>query len=610
MKYIICLLFFLSCVVASNAQVIVLPDSPSALEKTAAFTLQEEFQMISGESIPVVSENEASNVRKSQFRFYIGATERAAAVHSEKWSVDEILIHPVKGGLVLTGHPTRGPLYAVNTLLEDGYGVRWWTSTETEYPSRGILPVPDIEISYAPPVQIREASILDAYDADFRLRLKGNAVSKIRWATDSPGYIPDDRGGCHRLLFFKGRRSAFHSFFEILPPWQYMDAHPEWYSMVKGQRTAKQLCLTNTEMEKVFIENTLQLLRANPDVDFISISQNDWSGACECESCKAFEAVTGGVPSGPLVHFVNHVAEAVECEFPHVTVETFAYQYTKEAPENIRPRHNVLIRLCNIECPFSMPLETADHPVVESFRNNLDEWTALAPGQVFIWDYVANFHNYLLPHPNILNLGPNIRYFTNSGAIGIFMQGDTCSGAGELAPLRLWLIYHLLWNPSTDDRALIEEFVHGYYGADSAPEILRYISLINEPAIAGNVPVRCYHEDCTGWITPANIVAAARAMYSAAEKAAKAGEPYASRVFRETLSIRHAILLHWKECKAFCETQTIPWPWETDPLEAAKQWISDCDTFGVRTVHECDVEGATTRWKAHCEKLLTPKTYL
>ena len=606
----LCLLLLLSCLASSNAQVIVLPDSPSIIEKTAASTLQKELLMISGDSIPVISETEASKARKSLFRFHIGATKHAAAVHSGEWSEDEILIHPVKGGMVLTGHPGRGPIYAVNTLIEEGYGVRWWTSTEADYPDRDILPVPDIKISYAPPVKIREASVLDAYDADFRLRLKGNAVSRIRWATENPRYIPKDKGGCHRLLFFEGRKSAFHSFFEILPPKQYMDAHPEWYSMVKGQRTAKQLCLTNAEMEKAFIEKTLQLLRANPEVDFISISQNDWRGACECESCKALEAATGGVPSGPLVHFVNHVAEAVEREFPHVTIETFAYQYTKEAPKNVKPRHNVLIRLCDIECPFSMPLETADHPAVENFRNNLAEWTALAPGQVFVWDYVTDFHNYLLPHPNILNLGPNIRYFTNSGAIGIFMQGDTCSGAGELAPLRLWLIYHLLWNPSADDRALIEEFVRGYYGAAAAPDILRYISLINEPPAAGNVPVRCYHKDCTGWITPANIVAAARAMDRAAENAAKAGEPYASRVSRETLSTRHAILLHWKECKAFCKTQKIPWTWGDDPLEAAEKWISDCEAAGVRTIREATAEGAPGRWKAHCDMLLKPETYL
>ena len=600
----VCAEAFLIGSASVRAQVIVLPENPTPIEKTAGATLQDELFRISGKTLPIVSETEAPKPRKTPYLFYVGETRAAAKVHSGAWSVDEILISPVKGGMVLTGHPTRGPLYAVNTLIEEGYGVRWWTSTESDYPSRPVLPVPEMYLSYAPPLKIREASILDAYDADFRVRLRGNAVSRIRWATENPRYIPEEKGGCHRLLFFEGRKSAFHSFFEILPPKEHFEAHPEWYSMIGGERVAKQLCLTNREMEAAFIMETLRLLRMHPEVDFISISQNDWRGACECEACKALEAATGGVPSGPMVHFVNHVAEAVEREFPHVTVETFAYQYTKEAPKNVKPRRNVLIRLCDIECPFSMPLETADHPAAENFRQHLADWTALAPGQVFVWDYVTDFRNYLLPHPNLLNLGPNLRFFTRSGAIGVFQQGDTCSGAGELAPLRLWLLSHLLWNPSLNDRVLIEEFVRGYYGEAAAKGILRYISLVNEPPAAGNIPVRCYHTDCSGWMQPATIVAAAQALDAAAEAALASGEPFAARVRRETLSSRHAILLHWDACRAFCKAQKIPWTWGETREDAAKAWIADCRSFGVRTTRESTAEGAPERFKEQCRILL------
>ena len=599
----------LSCAGVARSQVIVLPDQPTALEQTAASTLQEELYGISGETLPIVAECEAPRGRRAPFRFYVGATRAAAAVHGDgAWKADEILIQPVKTGMILTGHPTRGPLYAVNTLLEEGYGVRWWTHTEADYPSRPVLPVPEIERSYAPPLQIREASILDAYDAPFRVRLRGNAVSRIRWATEDPRFIPEEQGGCHRLLFFEGRKSAFHSFFEILPPKDHFAAHPEWYSMIGGERVAKQLCLTNPEMEAAFIAETLRLLRAHPEVDFISISQNDWRGACECETCRALEAACGGVASGPVVHFVNHVAEAVEREFPGVTVETFAYAYTKEAPQNVKPRRNVLIRLCDIECPFSLPLETADHPASAGFRKNLADWTALAPGQVFVWDYVTDFSNYLLPHPNLLSLGPNIRLFTRSGAIGVFEQGDTCSGAGELAPLRLWLLSHLLWDPFADDRALIDEFVRGYYGEAAAPGIMRYISLVNEPPAAGNIPVRCYHGDCKDWMEPATVVAAAWAMDAAAQAASEAGEPFASRVRRETLSTRHALLLHWNECRTFCQKNQTPWTWGETKEEAARAWIADCAAFGVRTTRETTAEEAPIRFREQCDKLLAPET--
>ena len=124
----ICLLAILFGSASVRAQVIVLPDKPTVVEKTAAATLQDELFRISGKTLSIVSEADAPKPRKTPFLFYVGETKAAAKVHTGAWSDDEILIRPVKGGMVLTGHPTRGALYAVNTLIEDGYGVRWWTS--------------------------------------------------------------------------------------------------------------------------------------------------------------------------------------------------------------------------------------------------------------------------------------------------------------------------------------------------------------------------------------------------------------------------------------------------------------------------------------------------
>ena len=46
------------------------------------------------------------------------------------------------------------------------------------------------------------------------------------------------------------------------------------------------------------------------------------------------------------------VAEAIEKDSPNVRIDTLAYQYTRKPPRTIRPRANVIIRLCSIECCF------------------------------------------------------------------------------------------------------------------------------------------------------------------------------------------------------------------------------------------------------------------
>ena len=580
---------------------IVLPDSPTDVERTAAARLAAGFRRMSGGEAPVVSESAAP---ADAFRFFVGAT-RAAADQGAEWKDDEILVRPVPGGMVLAGHPDRGPIYAADTLLERGYGVRRWTASEADWPSRPVLPAPALSLRHAPPFRYREASFLGAYDPDFRVWLKGNFVSKIPWAAEPAPLVPPELGGCHRLHFFEGRRSAYHSFFEILPPSLHFAAHPEWFSLVGGVRQAKQLCLSNGEMEEAFIAETLRVLRSDPDADFISVSQNDWQGACECPECRAAEAAAGGVPSGPLLAFVNRVAEAVEKEFPRVTVETFAYQYSRRAPAGVKPRRNVLVRLCDIECPFSEPLSPSRHPASRAFVRDLEDWTALAPGQVFVWDYVADFRNYLLPHPNLFSLGPNVRLFAEKGAIGLFEQGDTCSGAGDFEALKTWVLSRMMWDPAEDDAALVREFVRGYYGEAAAQHVLRALHLVNDPPRAGGIPVGCYHEDCSGWLLPGTVFAATQAMDAAAAAADAAGGPFGRRVRREALAIRHALLLHWDECRAFAKAQSLRWPWEEAREDAARRWIADCRAFGVRTVRETSPDKAPGMLEAHFKALLS-----
>ena len=108
------------------------------------------------------------------------------------------------------------------------------------------------------------------------------------------------------------RRSAYHSFFEILPPSVYFEQHPEWYSLIKGKREPKQLCLANEEMKAEYIKETLRRLREDTSVDFIQVSQSDWHGYCSCEKCKAMMDEDGGVPSGPYLRFANEVAAALD----------------------------------------------------------------------------------------------------------------------------------------------------------------------------------------------------------------------------------------------------------------------------------------------------------
>ena len=563
---------------APGMPVVVLPDSPTAVERSAANELAGELAKCLGARPTIVSEKDATNGT----RLFVGATRAARAARGEKsWPVDGVFLKSVPDGVVMDGDPARAPFYAVDLYLEKWCGVRWWTSGAATYPKLDQVPAGNIALDYAPQFKYRETYYLDGFDPLFKVRSKGNFSSLTRFMLSEMTFIPPEMGGNHRLYFFKGRRSAYHSFFEVLPTNTYFTVHPEWYSLIDGTRQPKQLCLANKAMKAEYVSETLKRLREDSSVDFIQVSQNDWRGYCQCAACKAMMDEDGGAASGPYLRFANEVAEAVEKEFPHVRIDTFAYQFTRKAPTKTRPRHNVVVRLCDIECDFARPLADASAPKNAAFAKDLADWRRVAGGNLFIWDYLANFTSYMMPHPNIASIAPNIRLFAANGAVGVFEQGDALCSAGSFATLRHYLAAHLLWNPDDDEKRLVDEFLAGYYGKTAAPHLARFIARVEDGPRETKKPVGCYHKSAP-FLGGMEKLEVTRIMDAAVAAAEKEGEPYASRVRRERLSVDHLLLL----LRSLAERKYLPWTRPQTRAEAVENWIRDVRALGVRAVRE------------------------
>ena len=585
---------------------IVMPEAATPVERTAAQELRQHLEKVTGSAFSIVTESSA----KSGPRLLVGNTEASRRLAPDflaaQAAYDSILLKTVGDDVILTGHPQRGALYAVYTYLEETVGVSWWTSDETFIPRLPDLPLPKLDMRYAPKLRFRESYYLDAFDALFKTRLKGNVSSRTRYMLAPMEMIPEAYGGNHRLIHFKGRNSAYHSFYELVPPNVYFDRHPEWFSEIKGTRTHKgaQLCLTNDEMRRELTKNALALLREDPGADIIQISQNDHAGRCTCKTCLAVEQEEGGVgtASGPLLRFVNQVAEEIEKEFPRVFVETFAYQYTRQAPAKVRPRANVLIRLCAIECSFLQPLEGSRENA--PFAGDLAAWGRIAGGNLFGWDYVTSFSSYMLPHPNLRVLGPNIRTFVKAGATGLFEQGDALCAAGDFVRLRHWVLSHLLWNPDLDEGQLIDTFLSGYYGERTGAALKRYLDFIHDRAARSDVYLGCYQKNVTQWLDAKGIFEAARLMASALETAhaEEAADPVgrkglSDKVLREKLAIDHVLLINDPMLRQHAVNAGKPFPGAPDFPTAARAWIAACERFNVKAYCETTSEATFTTYK-------------
>lgn len=569
---------------------IAIPEKASVVERAAAVELAAALERITGLPYGICPESSGTDIE-----YAVGETESARRLAAANgWAVyapDEIRRGTVDGKVVLCGDAQRGALYSVDSFLEDVAGVRWWTSGESDYPKKpNWRPAALPAYRYAPPFRFRETFYrATLMDADFKVRAKVNTTSYTRFILppNEEKFIPPEKGGNNKLVFFKGRRSAYHSFFEILPPAKYAKDHPDWYAEIDGKRIGGgQLCVTNPEMLEEFVKNTRELLRANPDCSAIQVSQNDWDEmVCRCAKCRAAMEAEGAW-SGPYLTFVNAVAAALEEEFPYVMFDTFAYRFTRTAPKTVRPRRNVLVRLCDIECNFNRPL--ADPACTENrkFLADLRAWSKVAAGNLYLWDYQANFTSYMMPHPNLHVFSDNLRLFREAGAIGVFEQGDAMCIAGDFAALKCYVTSHLMWDPSKDWRALTDEFLAGYYGTAAAPHLKEVLRLSCESASRPGVDgMPCYHREPFPWITP-EVGRKALAEMAAALTAAEAQAPvFARRVRIAKLAWDHARIRAWE-----------PWGQTGSRAEAIAAFKQAIAAFGIDAYQETTDPKAITEY--------------
>jgi hypothetical protein len=543
---------------------IVLAAEAGETEKWAADELAFFLNLSTGCAIPIISDP-----TPYQNRLLVGegaAQLAGTGFDAKSLQPEEILVQTEGHDLILAGGSPRGTLYAVYTFLEDVVGCRWWTQAVWNVPRKPSLAVGPISIRYAPPLVYREPFWFVAFDPFWAAR---NKVNGIKAGGD------DRRGGRHTYEGF------VHTFYPLIPPERYFASHPEWFSEVNGKRTFEnaQLCLTNEEMRQEMVKNLKIKLRDNPGATIASVSQNDCTNNCTCLRCRAVDEEEGS-PSGSLLRFVNAVAADIEAEFPDITIDTLAYQYTRRPPRLTRPRPNVIVRLCSIECSFSRPL---DDPCNKAFLDDLEGWSKIAD-RLSIWDYTTDFSHYIQPHPNYGVLGPNIRLFAKNNVRGIFEQGAYQSWGSEMAEMRAWMLAKLLWNPALDAGRLRQEFLKGYYGP-MAPQVSEYLALLENAVLATGDHLGCYSPSDAQFLSLETMLDAWDILKKAEAKTAKNAE-FVRRIKRVQMPVAYVALVRWDDFLKEAQERGLKWPWPQSRQELLGWFLEAARSEGVTMISE------------------------
>lgn len=425
--------------------VIQFPEQSTSEEVKAAADLQSWIAEMTGATIPLTS---------------VRGEQNAIEIATDDSLGDDGYEISVKGKrILLSGGKKRGVINAVYALLEEDLGCRFYTRDSVRLPKSDSLVIAPVERRNIPQLRIRDPFYACAFDPEWSLRNRTNAPR---------AEVPEEYGG-----HMDYDDMFVHTAAQMVPPDQYFKTHPEYFAMQEdGTRTSLQLCATEPAVARIAIDYVRRVLKENPHTEFVSVSKNDCQVICHCPRCIKLREAEGSDMANQLV-LVNQVAEAIEGDFPGVTVDTLAYLETIPVPATARPRRNVAVRLCNDAVgawthPFT-PAEQCD--TAKAVR----AWSAVGC-PIYIWDYTVNFSHYLAPMPNLDIIAANTRFWTRSGVCGVMLQGGY-EGPSEQDELKSWVAAKLMWNPSLDENMLAEDFIRGHYGK-AAPALEEYQRLL------------------------------------------------------------------------------------------------------------------------------------
>ena len=386
-------------------------------------------------------------------------------------------------GMQIVGGNGRGILYGVYGFLEKYAGLRSYTPYLEVYPTEGDIVITD--------------GVLLDYTAVFEMRVN----DWYKWVPNQYRYPWCVKNGVNMV------DGWWNSWDESLGgAWDYggLFVHTMGSLTETGGGTSPNPCLalnTPTGQENLakVIKNVRAQLAKYPTTTIVSVSQNDTDARCRCANCVAIDNEEGS-PAGTLLRFVNAVAADLAADYPNLTIDTLAYDYTQTPPKITKPRDNVCIRLCTFHCHFTHPLTDESCAENARFCRDLEAWSEICDN-IHIWDYTTNFAFYIPTYANLHVLQANMQYFAEHNVKGMFPQGNRNSTSGEFGELRAYLLAKLMMNPYMGEEEyyrLMDEFLEAYYG-DGWAYIRMYIDKTSEMYSSG-----CYNM----YTHPLNIVPA------------------------------------------------------------------------------------------------------
>ena len=379
-----------------------------------------------------------------------------------------VRVNESKGAIC--GWRDLGTVYGIYELLKQ-LGVKFYSQECEIIPPKADLLIPGLAISMKPHFDMRGIIMLDNYYHRLKPSLK-------------LCYTPDDDIGYHGDLGGPGERIQGHTASFLMPYEKYGKEHPEYYALQKnGQRykpgngPSGHLCLSNPEMRKISSERLLYFIEKQKTRSYFIISQGDGFSEwwCQCDSCKALDAVPGDHMTDRLLDYVNYEAKIVASKYPGKKIITAAYtEATSRPPEKILPDPNVMVAYCPYIPSAMCQSHGLDCPKNQQALEELKGWAKKCPDQIYVFDYPRGYRVWYEPYGSFYAAVSKINLYSSIGIRGIIY----CVVPENFRDLFMFVQGRLLWDPNVDVEPLVDDFMSAYYGA-AAPAIRDYFNFMH-----------------------------------------------------------------------------------------------------------------------------------
>ncbi len=476
--------------------VLVVPDQRTFIPYYAALEFQHHVKKASGGELAIVSEKESASMPGE--KVYFGKTRAldAAGLGKEDLGKYGYAGRLRDGALYFYGEDTELPVpddvSAEEMLLAKGGSLTWKKSIgtqlavldflDTELGARWIWP--GLTGEYVPE---RRTIAVENYDRQGAVRYKSNHLLQAEEG------LPDQRQWLMRQKFLRIEPVVTsHSYTNY---WRdYKDKHPEIFSLLpNGKREPipgqgdnghyMTMCVSSPKLLELKIERWKNRVDVPCDGDidagYINVYENDITGRCTCEACRAWDApdprfatheywakgvilpmLEGGRffrQAGPsltdrYMKFALKVQEEANKIKPGVEVRDHIGYQQFDPPKQTKLNERILMTY------VGAPGQFWDDARDKDFRERWGGWRAAGPSMFFRGNTLHRGHNY----PDIFarRIGEAMKFCVNNGLVGT--EWDAWVGQWAVQGPNAYMIGRMLQNPEKSTDEILDEYYSAF----------------------------------------------------------------------------------------------------------------------------------------------------